>query len=87
MIGLFVKSGKKENQMIKYDTDCVDCAMDCIGEMCPYYSVPIYICDECAEELYPEQLYIYEEYGLEKMLCKSCLLKKFITVDKWETLQ
>lgn len=72
--------------MIKYENECVDCEQDCLYERCPYYSVPIYICDECADEHYPEDLYIYDNDGLELMLCKDCLLKKFKTVDEWEKL-
>jgi formylmethanofuran dehydrogenase subunit E len=43
---------------------------------CPYKNVPHWYCDECGEELAPEDLYQCDN----QQLCEDCLLKQFHTV-------
>jgi len=50
--------------MLKYENDCVDCGKYCLYEICPYYNVAHYYCDECDE---PAN---YQIDGQD--LCESC---------------
>lgn len=61
--------------MIKFQNECVDCGLPCLGSTCSYKRVPHYFCDECEEET---TLYEFED-GVQ--LCKDCLLDKFDTVE------
>ena len=60
--------------MVSYEDNCVGCPpeMGCLGSTCPNRNVPIYICDECEEEVY--DLYKFDD-GRE--LCQDCLLAQF----------
>lgn len=53
--------------MIKYESDCVDCGLPCIGVACRYYSSPHYYCDKCGEET--DELYA-DFNGME--VCSEC---------------
>lgn len=35
--------------MLKYEDQCVNCQLPCLGNSCPYKNVPVYYCDECKE--------------------------------------
>lgn len=49
----------------KYTSICVDCALPCLGNTCPYNHVTVYTCDVCGEE--------NAEYCLDdKDVCKEC---------------
>lgn len=52
--------------MVRYENDCVDCGLPCLGESCPNRNVPHYYCDVCGDET---QLYEYEG----QQLCIVCI--------------
>lgn len=53
--------------MLKYENDCVNCGLHCVGGACKYYDkVPHYYCDKCGEEA---TLYHFD--GEE--LCMDCI--------------
>lgn len=54
--------------MKKYENECVDCGLPCMGSACPNRNVLRFYCDECGEE---EELYNYD--GRE--LCIECIKK------------
>lgn len=56
--------------MIQYVDECVSCPkeMGCLGSVCPHMNVPIYICDNCGNEV--EELWDLEG----EQLCLECLL-------------
>ena len=58
--------------MIKYEDQCVDCGLPCLGSSCPYRNVEVHYCDHCDEELY-EDIYVVD--GEE--LCEGCLKSMF----------
>ena len=60
----------------RYQSDCVQCGLPCIGSGCDHYETPTYFCDECGAEVDPRELYIFD--GME--LCKGCLLQNVDTV-------
>ena len=55
--------------MIKYENDCVSCALPCTGFRCPNFCVPHYYCDKCGMEA--ENLFQYDN----EELCQDCLLE------------
>lgn len=36
--------------IIRFENQCVDCGLPCIGTLCPYIDVPIRKCDNCGDE-------------------------------------
>lgn len=36
--------------MIKYENQCVDCGLPCLGSSCPNRNVAVCYCDECGDE-------------------------------------
>ena len=34
----------------KYESDCVDCGLPCIGNSCRYYRVAVDYCDVCGSD-------------------------------------
>lgn len=36
--------------MIKYENQCVDCGLPCLGRSCPNRNVAVYYCDTCGDE-------------------------------------
>ena len=56
--------------MVKYENECVDCGLPCLGSSCPYRRVPHIYCDRCGEEIYEGD--ITEEYHL----CDECREKE-----------
>ena len=57
--------------MIKVISECVACGLPCLYEGCPYYRVPILICDDCETEGVG---YLYELDG--EWLCEDCVKSK-----------
>lgn len=41
-------------QMIRIESDCVDCGFPCLGPACRYYAVEVHYCDACGEEIAPD---------------------------------
>lgn len=62
--------------LITVESECVGCPddMGCIYELCPYYEVVRYYCDECGQE---DDLYYWN--GCE--LCTTCILKQLERVE------
>jgi len=54
----------------KFD-DCVGCGLPCIGDACQYKNLTLYTCDQCGEEVGPDDLY---NYGPMEV-CMDCLLE------------
>lgn len=64
--------------MIRFENMCVGpCPQGCMGSTCPNRKVSVCSCDECGDELDPEDLYMVD---IDEMLCESCLLKRYKTV-------
>lgn len=59
----------------KYENQCVDCGLPCIGNACMHYRVKVLICDGCGDEV--DTLYQFE--GEE--LCAECVLKRLGVVE------
>lgn len=61
--------------MVRYEDGCVGCPpeMGCIGDLCQYRKIPCFTCDDCGDELMPDELYRVEG----RMLCKYCVLDMF----------
>lgn len=52
---------------VRYEDQCCDCGLPCLGDSCKNRNVPIWYCDKCGAE--DEDLYEYE--GQE--LCLDCI--------------
>lgn len=61
--------------MIRYENDCVDCGLPCIGESCPHRRVPHFYCDKCKDET---DIFNFE--GEE--LCINCIELKLTKVGE-----
>ena len=50
--------------MKKYENECVDCGLHCLGDACPHQNVLRLYCDKCKEE---KPLYHYDggEYCID----------------------
>ncbi len=62
--------------MVRYENNCCNCASPgypCIGSLCSLRSVKTFYCDECNEEIDPDEIYLVEN----EHLCEECLKKKF----------
>lgn len=57
--------------MLRYEDDCVCCDLPCIN--CGRKHAPHWYCDECEDELDPDDLYDFDG----EMLCENCLLNRF----------
>ena len=64
--------------MIKYESECVSCGLPCLGGGCPYYSVPVYYCDECGER---DAEYTIDEQDLCEDCAKKYLIHEFENMD------
>ena len=66
--------------MVRIEDECVGCPpeMGCIGDACPYRSVPRWYCDSCKQETDPRELYRVSE---TETICRDCLLGSFPTVE------
>lgn len=62
--------------MIKYEDECVGCPkeMGCLGDACPNRNVPYYFCDDCGEELDPDEMYGDIE---GEIFCEDCFKKRY----------
>ena len=54
---------------VRYEDQCVDCELPCLGNSCPNRNVPIWYCDECGDE----GVDLYEVDGKE--VCAKCALQ------------
>lgn len=61
--------------MVKFENECVDCGLPCLGSSCPYRNVKHYYCDECGEE---GELGIFEDM----QLCQECHWKHAEKVEE-----
>lgn len=61
--------------MKRYENECVDCGLPCLGSSCPNRNVLRYYCDECGEE---ETLYHYDD----SELCIYCIEKRLERVEE-----
>lgn len=61
--------------MIKYENQCVDCGLPCMGNDCKYRHVPVYICDCCGDEAV--DLYMYDD----EELCIDCIISRLEKVS------
>lgn len=60
--------------MVRYENDCVDCGLPCLGSACPNRNVKHLYCDNCKSEV--EELYEYDD----SELCEECLLNMFFKI-------
>jgi hypothetical protein len=61
--------------MIRYERECVDCGLPCVGQACPHFSVPHYYCDDCDEE---RDTYHFES----EELCINCIKSRLVKVGE-----
>lgn len=61
--------------MVKYENECVNCGLPCVGSACSYYKVPHYYCDNCHDET--NNLHNFDG----RQLCDYCLER--IVDDMW----
>jgi hypothetical protein len=59
--------------------ECVSCGLPCLGNSCPNVNVVRWYCDDCGDEVEPEELYVTED---DEELCQDCLLNRFKTVKQ-----
>jgi len=57
--------------MVRYEDQCVDCGLPCMGNSCPNKNVPVIYCDECHDEI--DEVYDVDD----DELCEDCCLKRF----------
>ena len=57
--------------MVKFENDCVDCGLPCLGDSCSLRSVKHLYCDECETEV--STLY---EYFDGRQLCRECCIEE-----------
>lgn len=60
--------------MLKYENECVDCGLPCLGNSCPNRRVPRYYCDKCGDEA---KLYYFDD----EELCLNCIEEKLDVVE------
>ena len=66
--------------MVKYVSECVGCSSiygTCMKGACPYYSVPVFICDDCGEEVPYGELFEFDG----EQLCIDCIKKQLEVVE------
>lgn len=58
--------------MRKVLSDCQGCAKEkgCKGKRCPYYSLVVYECDRCKDEMEWDEVFLYKG----KHYCAGCIL-------------
>lgn len=57
--------------MVRYEDECVDCGLPCVGDMCKYRNVRHLYCDRCGEDV--DTLWKWDDTG--EQLCEYCLLE------------
>ena len=62
--------------MIEKRSGCVDCGSPCMGHACPNYQIKVYICDNCGNEVEPNELYDIDA----GQFCGQCVLEHLPTV-------
>ena len=68
--------------MIQYEDECVGCPPEigCLGSGCPKKNVPHFFCDDCKDEIDPDDLYDVDG----DMLCRECALDRIkAPADNW----
>ena len=60
--------------MKRYENECVDCGLPCMGSACPKRKVPHFYCDKCGDETT-----LYEYDGHE--LCIDCIQEQLDIVE------
>lgn len=60
---------------VRFENECVDCGLPCMGDSCPNRHVKRYYCDKCGEEV--EKLYYFD--GEE--LCLDCIEESLEEVE------
>lgn len=65
---------------MRYESDCVDCGLPCLGRSCPNYLIKVCRCDACGEEIDLEDNDgIHLENGAD--LCYYCAREMGILKD------
>jgi len=59
--------------MIKYENQCVDCGLPCLGSRCSHRNVLVYYCDVCGDEIDIDDVYEVDDEDL----CEDCLKEMF----------
>ena len=65
---------------IKYRDECCGCAVPgypCIGNACELRHHPVYICDNCEDEVSEGELYWVDD----EQLCKYCAIERLEVVS------
>ena len=62
--------------MIRYEDECIGCPpeMGCLGSACPNRNVPRYYCDDCKEEIDPDEMYGDLD---DEIFCEDCFKKRY----------
>ena len=63
--------------MVKYENECVDCGLPCLGNSCPNRNVVRYYCDGCGEEC---NTYIFDD----EELCIDCIELRLDRVSNYD---
>lgn len=53
--------------MVRFENDCVDCGLPCLGEGCPNRNVRHFYCDNCKSEV--TKLFVYKD----EQWCEECI--------------
>lgn len=61
---------------VRYEDQCCDCGLPCLGSSCPNKNVPVWYCDRCGDE----GVDLYEVDGKE--VCEYCAIKMLPVVHK-----
>lgn len=61
--------------MVRYENDCVDCGLPCLGDTCQYRHVKHLYCDNCKCEA--EKLYVLDS----DELCFDCFMKDVEVIE------
>ena len=60
--------------MVRYEDECVDCGLPCLGDACKNRNVRRLYCDRCLNEV--DTLFVWDETG--EQLCEDCLCETAI---------
>ena len=56
--------------MVRFENDCVDCGLPCLGDSCKYRHVRHLYCDKCCSEI--DKLFVVFE---DKQWCEECIIE------------
>lgn len=59
--------------MIKFENECVDCGLPCLGSSCPNRNVRHLYCDRCKVDV--PKLYVYDN----EQLCWDCVEEEVLS--------